>query len=64
MDVIFFDFLMIEYWILLKFQMDYINSSHPNFIGGNKAVEVVMQQLRSSQVTITTLMGRYTVLKI
>lgn len=34
---------------LIEMEMDYINSSHPNFIGGNKAVEVVMQQLRSSQ---------------
>lgn len=35
-------------------QMDYINSSNPNFLGGSKAVEIAMQQLRSSQVCSTT----------
>ncbi|GFZ19892.1 dynamin-related protein 3A [Actinidia rufa] len=29
--------------------MDYINSSHPNFIGGKKAVELALQQQRSLQ---------------
>lgn len=33
--------------------MDYINSSHPNFIGGNKAVELALQQQRSFQVFAT-----------
>ncbi|KAF2287293.1 hypothetical protein GH714_039559 [Hevea brasiliensis] len=28
---------------------DYINSSHPRFIGGKKAVELAMQQVKSSQ---------------
>ncbi|KAI8547670.1 hypothetical protein RHMOL_Rhmol07G0214300 [Rhododendron molle] len=31
------------------YEMDYINCSHPNFIGGNKAVELAMQQQRSFQ---------------
>lgn len=30
--------------------MDYINTSHPNFIGGTKAVEVAMQQVKSSRI--------------
>lgn len=30
--------------------MDYINTSHPNFIGGSKAVEVASQQVKSSRV--------------
>ncbi|KAH9760240.1 dynamin-1-like protein [Citrus sinensis] len=34
---------------LIEIEMDYINSSHPNFVGGKKAVEVAMQQLKSSQ---------------
>lgn len=27
--------------------MDYINTSHPNFIGGSKAVEIALQQVKS-----------------
>ncbi|KAH9798701.1 Dynamin-related protein 3A [Citrus sinensis] len=34
---------------LIEIEMDYINSSNPNFVGGKKAVEVAMQQLKSSQ---------------
>ncbi|XP_021276050.1 dynamin-related protein 3A-like isoform X2 [Herrania umbratica] len=34
---------------LIEMEMDYINSSHPSFIGGNKAVELAVQQMRSSQ---------------
>ncbi|KAH7847695.1 hypothetical protein Vadar_029160 [Vaccinium darrowii] len=34
---------------MIEMEMDYINSSHPNFIGGNKAVELAMQQQRSFQ---------------
>ncbi|OMO90673.1 hypothetical protein COLO4_18971 [Corchorus olitorius] len=34
---------------LIEMEMDYINSSHPRFIGGNKAVELAVQQIRSSQ---------------
>jgi hypothetical protein len=31
-------------------QADYINTSHPNFIGGSKAVEQAQQQVRSSRL--------------
>ncbi|KAE8668256.1 Dynamin-related protein 3B [Hibiscus syriacus] len=31
-------------------QMDYINTSHPNFIGGSKAVELANQQIKNSRV--------------
>ncbi|CAN0846582.1 Dynamin-related protein 3A [Linum grandiflorum] len=34
---------------LIEMEMDYINTSHPNFIGGTKAVEVAQQQLKSSR---------------
>jgi len=30
--------------------MDYINTSHPNFIGGTKAVEQAMQTVKSSRI--------------
>lgn len=32
-------------------QVDYINTSHPNFLGGNKAAELAMQLLKSPQVS-------------
>ena len=34
-------------------QMDYINTSHPNFIGGSKAVEMAIQQVKSSKISTT-----------
>ncbi|GMN45577.1 hypothetical protein TIFTF001_014768 [Ficus carica] len=34
---------------LIDMEMDYINSSHPNFLGGSKAVELAMNQLKSQQ---------------
>ncbi|KAL5714339.1 dynamin GTPase [Ranunculus cassubicifolius] len=36
---------------LIEMEMDYINTSHPNFIGGSKAVEVALQQVKSSRVS-------------
>ncbi|KAL1224840.1 Dynamin-related protein 3B [Cardamine amara subsp. amara] len=35
---------------IIEMEMDYINTSHPNFIGGTKAVEVAMQQVKSSRI--------------
>ena len=32
--------------------MDYINTSHPNFIGGSKAIEAAVQQTRSSRIAL------------
>ncbi|PNX78558.1 dynamin-related protein 3a-like, partial [Trifolium pratense] len=32
--------------------MDYINTSHPNFIGGSKALEAAAQQTKSSTVSL------------
>ncbi|KAK2662862.1 hypothetical protein Ddye_001436 [Dipteronia dyeriana] len=37
---------------IIEMEMDYINTSHPNFIGGSKAVEVALQQIKSSKVTV------------
>lgn len=34
---------------LIEMEMDYINTSHPAFLGGSKAVEVALQQQRSSK---------------
>ncbi|XP_076897259.1 dynamin-related protein 3B-like [Bidens hawaiensis] len=36
---------------IVEMEMDYINTSHPNFIGGSKAVELAMQQVKSSKIT-------------
>ncbi|XP_058067809.1 dynamin-related protein 3A-like [Magnolia sinica] len=38
---------------IIGMEMDYINTSHPNFICGSKAVELVLQQLRSSKSSTT-----------
>ncbi|CAN8270770.1 unnamed protein product [Cochlearia groenlandica] len=35
---------------IIEMEMDYINTSHPNFIGGTKAVEVAMQHVKSSRI--------------
>jgi hypothetical protein len=32
--------------------MDYIKTSHPNFIGGGKAVEMALQQIKSSRIAV------------
>lgn len=37
---------------LIEMEMDYINTSHPTFIGGSKAVEVALQQQRSSKTSV------------
>ncbi|KAL9245617.1 hypothetical protein vseg_019246 [Gypsophila vaccaria] len=37
---------------LIEMEMDYINTSHPNFIGGSRALEVAQQQVRSSMVIV------------
>lgn len=50
LDCLFFELICHmakTFWILL--QMDYINTSHPNFIGGSKAVELALQQAKSSR---------------
>ncbi|KAK4340071.1 hypothetical protein RND71_041533 [Anisodus tanguticus] len=35
---------------IIEMEMDYINTSHPNFIGGNKAMEIASQQVKSSRI--------------
>ncbi|KAF8044140.1 hypothetical protein BT93_A2198 [Corymbia citriodora subsp. variegata] len=37
---------------IIEMEMDYINTSHPNFVGGSKAVELAMQQIKSSRVSL------------
>ncbi|KAJ6734371.1 DYNAMIN 3A-LIKE PROTEIN [Salix purpurea] len=37
---------------IIEMEMDYINTSHPSFIGGSKAVEIAQQQIRSSKVSL------------
>ncbi|CAN4107893.1 unnamed protein product [Withania somnifera] len=36
--------------VIGNFCMDYINTSHPNFIGGTKAHEMALQQVKSSRI--------------
>ncbi|KAH7284156.1 hypothetical protein KP509_34G041800 [Ceratopteris richardii] len=36
---------------LIEMEMDYINTSHPSFIGGSKAVEAALQYHRSARVS-------------
>ncbi|KAI7727977.1 hypothetical protein M8C21_002822, partial [Ambrosia artemisiifolia] len=38
---------------IVEMEMDYINTSHPNFVGGSKAVEIALQQLKSSKIATT-----------
>ncbi|CAI7818589.1 unnamed protein product, partial [Closterium sp. NIES-54] len=34
---------------LIDMEMDYINTSHPSFIGGSRAVEIILQQMRDGK---------------
>ncbi|CAH9058179.1 unnamed protein product [Cuscuta europaea] len=36
---------------IIGMEMDYINTSHHNFIGGNKAVEMAMQQIKTPRIS-------------
>ncbi|CAA7405634.1 unnamed protein product [Spirodela intermedia] len=36
---------------IIEMEMDYINTSHPSFIGGSKALEVASQQIKTSKIT-------------
>ncbi|RAL39614.1 hypothetical protein DM860_003147 [Cuscuta australis] len=36
---------------IIGMEMDYINTSHHNFIGGSKAVEIASQQIKSSRIS-------------
>ncbi|XP_019440334.1 PREDICTED: dynamin-related protein 3A-like isoform X2 [Lupinus angustifolius] len=38
---------------IIEMEMDYINTSHPNFIGGSKALEIAVQQNKSSRISVT-----------
>ncbi|GAU24068.1 hypothetical protein TSUD_388610 [Trifolium subterraneum] len=38
---------------IIDMEMDYINTSHPNFIGGNKALEIAGQQTKSSRAALS-----------
>ncbi|KAJ6797816.1 Uncharacterized protein M6B38_214515 [Iris pallida] len=35
---------------IIEMEADYINTSHPSFIGGNKAMEIAQQQVKSSRL--------------
>ncbi|AES63527.1 putative dynamin central domain, dynamin, GTPase domain, GTPase effector domain, Dynamin superfamily [Medicago truncatula] len=38
---------------IMEMEMDYINTSHPNFIGGSKALEIAVQQTKSSRAALS-----------
>ncbi|CAI9294216.1 unnamed protein product [Lactuca saligna] len=38
---------------IVEKEMDYINTSHPNFVCGSKVVEVTLQQVKSSKLATT-----------
>nr|DAD40905.1 TPA_asm: hypothetical protein HUJ06_015228 [Nelumbo nucifera] len=38
---------------IIEMEMDYINTSHPNFVGGSKAVEIALQQVKSARISVT-----------
>ncbi|CAN4111983.1 unnamed protein product [Withania somnifera] len=40
---------------IIEMEMDYINTSHPNFIGGTKAHEMALQQVKSSRTAAPNL---------
>ncbi|XP_062022340.1 dynamin-related protein 3A-like isoform X2 [Rosa rugosa] len=37
---------------LIEMEADYINTSHPNFLGGNRAAEIAMHELKSPQISL------------
>ncbi|KMZ74734.1 putative Dynamin [Zostera marina] len=39
---------------IVEMEMDYVNTSHPNFIGGSKAVDIVSQQMKSQKLAAVT----------
>ncbi|KAL8097383.1 dynamin-related protein 3B-like [Apium graveolens] len=40
---------------IVEMEMDYINTSHPNFIGGSKAVELALQEMKSLRAAASTI---------
>ncbi|CAL5183250.1 unnamed protein product [Lathyrus oleraceus] len=38
---------------IMEMEMDYINTSHPNFVGGSKALEIAVQQTKSSRAALS-----------
>ncbi|OAY78372.1 Dynamin-related protein 3A [Ananas comosus] len=38
---------------IIEMEMDYINTSHTNFVGGSKAVELAQQQVKSARLAAT-----------
>ncbi|KAK1351378.1 Dynamin-related protein 3A [Heracleum sosnowskyi] len=39
---------------IVEMDMEYINTSHPNFIGGSKAVELALQEMKSLRAAAST----------
>ncbi|XP_024529684.1 dynamin-related protein 3A isoform X1 [Selaginella moellendorffii] len=49
---------------LIEMEMDYINTSHPGFIGGSKAVELALQQQRGSVLTASNIKSKDVVVEL
>ncbi|XP_078167811.1 dynamin-related protein 3A-like [Carex rostrata] len=43
---------------IIEMEMDYINTSHPSFVGGNKAVEVAQQQVKTARMSSTAIKSK------
>lgn len=43
---------------LSLFQADDINTSHPNFVGGQKAIELAKQRIRGSKVVLFPILNQ------
>lgn len=62
LSYIFLVFLVHSLAMILIVQEDYINTSHPNFIGGSKAVEQAQQQVRSAKMSAAVVRKVHTVM--
>ncbi|KAF3337168.1 dynamin-related protein 3A-like protein [Carex littledalei] len=43
---------------IIEMEMDYINTSHPSFVGGNKAVELAQQQVKTARMSSTVIKSK------
>ncbi|KAJ1704076.1 hypothetical protein LUZ63_003855 [Rhynchospora breviuscula] len=43
---------------IIEMEMDYINTSHPSFVGGSKAVELAQQQVKTARMSSTMIKSK------
>lgn len=51
-------FLHGKIYCAILLQMDYINTSHPGFVGGSKAVELAQQQVKTARMSSTMIKSK------